>query len=267
MRRRPAREPRLRQRQRVGEVVVDRNAFARERDRGRDQLREREFAGAVFLHAPAQGPRPCRARRLASAVSRDFFGSASPCASRNIVARRRGRRGLAIVDGAIVGRSLREMDHHEAAAADIAGARIGHRQRETDRDRGIDRIAAALKNFNADAGGALLLRHHHAVARDVSSAQGRSRRARETGATWAWTVALNNSAIRKMRCGRPSRGHFNLSSPRWKRRSRHRLTRCKSCGCRDPRSPRITALRLSRLPVIDRDSAACRWRRRRGSTC
>ena len=46
------------------------------------------------------------------------------------------------------------MDHHEATAADVAGARICDRKRETDRDRRIDGIAAAIKNFNADAGGA-----------------------------------------------------------------------------------------------------------------
>ena len=36
----------------------------------------------------------------------------------------------------------------------IAGARIGHRQREADGDRGIDRVAAALENVGADARGA-----------------------------------------------------------------------------------------------------------------
>ena len=47
--RRPAREPQLRARQRVGELVIDLEPFAREPDGGPDQLREREFAGAVFL--------------------------------------------------------------------------------------------------------------------------------------------------------------------------------------------------------------------------
>ena len=55
------------------------------------------------------------------------------------------------------------MDHHEAAAADIAGARIGDREREADRHRGVHRVAAAVEDFDADAGGAALLRHHHAV--------------------------------------------------------------------------------------------------------
>ena len=57
------------------------------------------------------------------------------------------------------------MDHHETAAADIAGARIGHRHGETDRDRGIDGIAAALEHIGADIGRDLLLRHHHVVLR------------------------------------------------------------------------------------------------------
>ena len=61
--------------------------------------------------------------------------------------------------------ALGEMDQHEAAAADVAGARIGHRHREADRDRGIDRVAAALEHLDADARRARLLRHHHAVAR------------------------------------------------------------------------------------------------------
>ncbi len=52
-----------------------------------------------------------------------------------------GRRGLAIVDGddfvaVLVG------DQHEAAAADIAGARLGNGQGEAGGDRGIHGVAA-----------------------------------------------------------------------------------------------------------------------------
>ena len=36
------------------------------------------------------------------------------------------------------------------AAADIAGARIGHGQRKADRDRGIDRIAALPQDVGAE---------------------------------------------------------------------------------------------------------------------
>jgi hypothetical protein len=58
------------------------------------------------------------------------------------------------------------MDHHEAAAADIAGARISHGKSKTDRDRGIDGIAALLQDVSADARSESLLRHDHAVLRD-----------------------------------------------------------------------------------------------------
>ena len=56
------------------------------------------------------------------------------------------------------------MNDHEAAAAEIAGARIGDRHRKADRDRGIDRIAAARQHVGADAGRAAFLRDHHAVS-------------------------------------------------------------------------------------------------------
>jgi hypothetical protein len=57
------------------------------------------------------------------------------------------------------------MHQHEAATADIAGLRMCHGEREADRHRGVDRIAARLQDLHADMRGKLLLRHHHAVAR------------------------------------------------------------------------------------------------------
>ena len=48
-RRRPAPEPRLHAGQRIGDIVGDRDAVARHRDRRRDQLGKREMSGAVFL--------------------------------------------------------------------------------------------------------------------------------------------------------------------------------------------------------------------------
>src|SRR5215831_9296706 len=86
---------------------------------------------------------------MASAESCDLRGSASPRSSRKI--------SRVVAAGAV--------DQHVAAAPDIAGARIGHRQRETGRDRGVDGVAALLENLDADARGARLLRGHHAVAR------------------------------------------------------------------------------------------------------
>ena len=58
------------------------------------------------------------------------------------------------------------MDDHEATATDITGARVRHRHREADRDRGIDRIAAFFQNVDADARRQRLLCNHHPVAAD-----------------------------------------------------------------------------------------------------
>src|SRR5262245_49764367 len=92
------------------------------------------------------------------AESRDFAGSGLPSGPR--------KTSCVIADGAVSGYTRatpRGVDHHEAAAADISGARISHRQREAGRDRGIYRIAALPKDIGADDGGELLLCHHHAV--------------------------------------------------------------------------------------------------------
>ncbi len=158
----PARDARLGQRQCVRDIVDDLDPVAGERDRRFDQLGEREFAGPVFFvrqrqsrdgawHANGQG-RVARFLRVGFAflVEKHFLG-------------RRGGCSFAIIDRGIFA-GLGEMDDHEAAATDIAGARVSHGERKADRDRRIDRIAPAIKNFDADAGGALLLRDDHAVA-------------------------------------------------------------------------------------------------------
>ena len=83
--------------------------------------------------------------------------------------------------------SFGEMDHHEAAAAEIAGHRIGHGKREADRHRGIDRVAAALEDIDADPRGAAFLRHHHAMTAERALRR-RDRRLR------AWAATLKRSA-------------------------------------------------------------------------
>jgi hypothetical protein len=55
------------------------------------------------------------------------------------------------------------MNHHEAAAADISGARISHGQGKARRNGGIHRIAALPQEIGSDQRRELLLRHHHAV--------------------------------------------------------------------------------------------------------
>ena len=156
----PAREPRSVERQRIRGVVGDVDAVAGQRNRRRDQLGEREFAGAVFCFRQRQ-PRDraghadgergfARLLRIGVALRiEEGFG----------VDRR--RRGLAIVDGGVLAACA--VDHHETAAADIAGARIGHGHGETGGHRRVDGVAALLQDFNADARGDRFLRDHHAM--------------------------------------------------------------------------------------------------------
>ena len=59
--------------------------------------------------------------------------------------------------------AIGELHRHEAAAADIAGRRVDDGERIADRDRGIDRVAAALQHVDADARRELVGRDHHAV--------------------------------------------------------------------------------------------------------
>ncbi len=161
-RRGPARQPRVLVGQRLRPVVGEGEAVARHRNRRRDQIGQRETAGAVFVLGQreagdgaghADGKRGiARFLRIGIAlrIEKAFGVDAA-------------RRGFAIIDRGVV--AIGEVDHHEAAAAEIAGARIADGQRKADRDRGIHRIAALLQNVVADAGRARLLRHHHAVLR------------------------------------------------------------------------------------------------------
>ena len=80
------------------------------------------------------------------------------------IARGRGRRALTIVDGDIF-IAGGEMDDHETAAAEIAGLRHCRGKRKSDRDRSVDRVAAARENVDADPRRECILARHHAVAR------------------------------------------------------------------------------------------------------
>ena len=58
------------------------------------------------------------------------------------------------------------MDDHEAAAADISRARIGHGQGKAGCHRGIDRVAAPQQHIGTQSCGYLLLSNDHAVFGD-----------------------------------------------------------------------------------------------------
>ena len=75
---------------------------------------------------------------------------------------RRGRRHLAEVVGDRIagGRAV----HQEAAAADVPGGRMGHRQREGGGHRGVHRVPPFPEDRGADLGGRMVLRDDHAVA-------------------------------------------------------------------------------------------------------
>ena len=91
-----------------------------------------------------------------------------PAASRNIAgsaARGAFSRKL-MTPAAAVGPA----DQHEAAAADIAAARVDHGQRIADRDRRIDGIAAGLQDAPPDLAGLVLRRDDHGTRASAGSA-------------------------------------------------------------------------------------------------
>ena len=158
---RPARQPPRNAGQRVGHVVGDDKTVARQLDGRLEQVRQREVAGAVFLQRQRQARDGAGHADAERGIARlGDIGLA--VGAEEHVARRRGRRGLAIVDRDVLA-ALRRVDDHEAAAADVSGARIGDGQRKAGRDRGIDRIAALPQDIGAYLRADFLLRDHHAV--------------------------------------------------------------------------------------------------------
>ena len=59
--------------------------------------------------------------------------------------------------------AIGRVNHHEAAAADVPRARIGHGHRKTGGHRRIDRVAATPQHVGTDPRRDFFLRHHHAV--------------------------------------------------------------------------------------------------------
>ena len=158
------------ERQRVGDVLVDGEALTGKRNRRRDEVGEGEFARPVLApreleacdgsgHADRE-PGIARLERIGLAVGVEEH-----------VLGRRGRRGLAVVDRDRF-LKIRAMDQHEAAAADVARARQGDGEREADRDRRIDGVAAALEHVQPDARRRRLLAHDHPMPGDDRASGG-----------------------------------------------------------------------------------------------
>ena len=81
------------------------------------------------------------------------------------------RRALAKIDEGTS--AVGEVNGHESAAAEIAAARMCHRQRVTDRHRGIDGIASLTQNCRAHLRGEVLRSHHHPLVRLEFEGRGR----------------------------------------------------------------------------------------------
>ncbi len=75
----------------------------------------------------------------------------------------RGSQGSAFAVIEERGSAVGKPDQHEPAAADIAGAGVCDRERESDRDGRIDGIASCLQNLQAGGGGVFFPAHDHAV--------------------------------------------------------------------------------------------------------
>ena len=93
------------------------------------------------------------------------------------------------------------MHQHEPAAAEIAGLRQRHREREADRDRRIDGVAAALQNVEADVRRKRLLARDNAMLgidrmQPVHVGIDRLRILREAAATIAATKATTAAHAR-----------------------------------------------------------------------
>ena len=145
----------------IRQVVIDDEAIDRQRLRGGDEIGEAEFAGAIFCMSEGE-TRNRAGHANAKAAALRLRGLKAPGFIQKHIAGRQHARHFAVIDGdGFVGRG--QMHQHEAAAADIARARQGHRQREACRDRRIHRIAAPAQNIDADARGLHLLARHHAM--------------------------------------------------------------------------------------------------------
>ena len=144
----------------VGVGAAQDVALARELDGGRHDLGARQPAVlAARALEPHHRARHAGREIAVEAQARDRLAGRIEV---HRLARGRGS-GLAEIDEAVA--AVREMEDHEAAAADVAAAGIDDRERVADRDRRVDGVAALLEDAHADLGGVVLGADHHAVLR------------------------------------------------------------------------------------------------------
>ena len=172
-RRRVAGKRLRRQRQGVGDVVVDCETLPRERDRRRDKVSESEFARAIFAPGELEaGHGPRNSGREAGIARPEWIGLAVGV-EEHVFGRRCGR-GFAVVDGDRLV-EIGPINQHEAAAAEVAGARHGDGERESDGDRRIDGVAPAFQDVQPDARGRCFLTDDHAMPGDHRACGGEGR--------------------------------------------------------------------------------------------
>ena len=134
--------------QRAGQNLIDDETIS-----GQFQCRLDKRFPIQFAVAPGSLPKAAhRAGHTNNQISgAGLFRIDLSCLIQKHSGRRFFGRLFPVVDGrrfALAG----EINHHEAAAADVSCARPCHGQRESGRDGGIDGVAALLQNLDTDVG-------------------------------------------------------------------------------------------------------------------
>src|SRR5690606_231697 len=155
--------------ERAGEAGHDGEAVARAADGGPDQLAPGP-GGVALVREREAGDRAGHAHRQVAVVV-DARGVLARRVQEHLRVRAE-RRLLAEVEAR--GAAVREADHDESAAADVAGRGVRDGEREAGRDRGVQRVAAGGEHLLADAAGDLRRGDDHAAGR----ADGRGGRVR-----------------------------------------------------------------------------------------
>src|SRR5205085_10054668 len=129
--------------------VVHSEAIAGETSRWFNQLRPRDFAGAVFLQRHLHATHGAGDTRSAIADERTTFTLDEVAVLVEInIAVRGGGGHFAIIDR---GRAaVFETNHHETATAEVPRRGMRHCEYKRNRDRSIDGVATTLHDFDAD---------------------------------------------------------------------------------------------------------------------